>query len=125
MVWKSFAEAKQIQLFLAQFANHQLAPANFVGAGATANAVAQVRANLVDVQHRDLSLHPTARDQPFDAAQAGGGREVQRLGQGRENAKTFLKQNPAVAMDIEDKIRAANGLDFHMTEGGAEDVVDV
>jgi recombination protein RecA len=36
----------------------------------------------------------------------------ERIGQGRENAKTFLKQNPAMALDIEDKIRAANGLDF-------------
>jgi recombination protein RecA len=36
----------------------------------------------------------------------------ERIGQGRENAKSFLKQNPATALDIEDKIRAANGLDF-------------
>ena len=44
----------------------------------------------------------------------------ERIGQGRENAKTFLKNNPSVALDIEDKIRAANGLDFHM---GSEDGV--
>ena len=50
----------------------------------------------------------------------------ERIGQGRENAKSFLKANPAVALEIEDKIRAANGLDFHMAEGGAEeDVVDM
>ena len=36
----------------------------------------------------------------------------ERIGQGRENAKSFLKQNPGIAQDIEDKIRAANGLDF-------------
>jgi len=36
----------------------------------------------------------------------------ERIGQGRENAKTFLKQNPGVASEIEAKIRAANGLDF-------------
>lgn len=36
----------------------------------------------------------------------------ERIGQGRENAKAFLRQNPAVAMEIEDKIRGANGLDF-------------
>ena len=36
----------------------------------------------------------------------------ERIGQGRENAKSFLKQNPAVAQDIEDRIRGANGLDF-------------
>jgi recombination protein RecA len=49
----------------------------------------------------------------------------ERIGQGRENAKAFLKANPSVAAAIEDKIRAANGLDFHM-EGGAgeEDVME-
>ena len=36
----------------------------------------------------------------------------ERIGQGRENAKSFLKQNPGVAQEIEVKIRAANGLDF-------------
>ncbi len=39
----------------------------------------------------------------------------ERIGQGRENAKTFLRQNPGIAADIEDKIRAANGLDFTMS----------
>ncbi len=43
----------------------------------------------------------------------------ERIGQGRENAKIFLKTNPAMAQEIEDKIRQANGLDFHMPEGGA------
>ncbi|MDV7141533.1 recombinase RecA [Tropicimonas sp. TH_r6] len=38
----------------------------------------------------------------------------ERIGQGRENAKTFLKENEAIAYDIEDKIRAAHGLDFEM-----------
>ena len=36
----------------------------------------------------------------------------ERIGQGRENAKTFLKNNPALALEIEDKIRASHGLDF-------------
>ncbi len=36
----------------------------------------------------------------------------ERVGQGRENARQFLKDNPAIAHDIEDKIRAAHGLDF-------------
>jgi len=39
----------------------------------------------------------------------------ERIGQGRENAKSFLRQNPAMALDIEDKIRAANGLDFSVS----------
>jgi recombination protein RecA len=40
----------------------------------------------------------------------------QRIGQGRENTKGFLRDNPAMAIEIEDKIRASHGLDFHMTE---------
>lgn len=36
----------------------------------------------------------------------------ERVGQGRENAKTFLRENPDIAHEIEDKIRAAHGLDF-------------
>ncbi len=36
----------------------------------------------------------------------------QRIGQGRENAKQFLKENADVALEIEDKIRAAHGLEF-------------
>ena len=43
----------------------------------------------------------------------------ERIGQGRENAKTFLKENPQRAREIEDKIRAAHGLDFHMSEDDA------
>ncbi len=38
----------------------------------------------------------------------------ERIGQGRENAKTYLKENTRVALDIEDKIRAAHGLEFDM-----------
>ncbi|NPD15612.1 recombinase RecA [Xinfangfangia sp. D13-10-4-6] len=47
----------------------------------------------------------------------------ERIGQGRENAKTFLRNNPATALSIEEKIRAANGLDFHMSseDGVVED----
>ncbi len=41
----------------------------------------------------------------------------ERIGQGRENAKQFLKSNPQVADEIEDRIRAAHGLDFHMAAG--------
>jgi len=38
----------------------------------------------------------------------------ERIGQGRENAKNFLKENSNIAYEIEDKIRAAHGLDFDM-----------
>ncbi len=41
----------------------------------------------------------------------------ERIGQGRENAKSFLKENSSIAVEIEDKIRAAHGLDFEIEEG--------
>jgi len=40
----------------------------------------------------------------------------ERIGQGRENAKSFLKENARIAIEIEDKIRAAHGLDFDVAE---------
>jgi recombination protein RecA len=48
----------------------------------------------------------------------------ERIGQGRENAKAFLRTNPAVAKAIEDKIRSANGLDFSMSGEEREAVLD-
>ena len=48
----------------------------------------------------------------------------QRIGQGRENAKHFLKDNPDIALMIEDKIRAAHGLDFQMSGTETADIVD-
>jgi len=52
----------------------------------------------------------------------------ERIGQGRENAKTYLKENTRIAYDIEDKIRAAHGLDFEMPEipggGDGDDVLE-
>ena len=44
----------------------------------------------------------------------------ERIGQGRENAKTFLKNNSAIAADIERKIRAVKGLDFGIKSSEAE-----
>lgn len=40
----------------------------------------------------------------------------QRIGQGRENAKTYLREHEEMAIEIEDKIRAAHGLDFDGSE---------
>ena len=47
----------------------------------------------------------------------------ERIGQGRENSKLFLKENPKIANEIEDKIRAAHGLEFAMSDsdGPADD----
>jgi recombination protein RecA len=49
----------------------------------------------------------------------------ERVGQGRENAKKFLRDNKRVALDIEDKIRAAHGLEFDLgDEFEQNDVLD-
>ncbi len=37
--------------------------------------------------------------------------EGERLGQGRENAKQFLKENPAIEAEIEGRVRAHHNLD--------------
>ncbi|MDA3857333.1 MAG: recombinase RecA [Roseovarius sp.] len=47
----------------------------------------------------------------------------ERIGQGRENAKTFLKTNPAIAQEIEAKIRSSHGL--RMSGGDSGEVVDL
>jgi recombination protein RecA len=44
----------------------------------------------------------------------------ERIGQGRENAKQFLRDNPAMARSIEDRIRASHGLDFGFAPGAEE-----
>ena len=45
----------------------------------------------------------------------------ERIGQGRENVKQYLRDNPNVALEIEDKIRAAHGLDFDFQPGSETD----
>ena len=48
--------------------------------------------------------------------------DSQRIGQGRENAKTFLKANPDVAAKIEAQVRASSGIIADkIAEGPAED----
>jgi recombination protein RecA len=47
----------------------------------------------------------------------------ERIGQGRENAKNFLRENSRMSLEIEDKIRAAHGLDFDMAKDDP-DLVD-
>ncbi|MGR3410106.1 MAG: recombinase RecA [Paracoccus sp. (in: a-proteobacteria)] len=47
----------------------------------------------------------------------------ERIGQGRENAKQFLRDRPEVAFAIEDKIRASPGLEFGVAEGGEDEAL--
>ena len=50
--------------------------------------------------------------------------QEERIGQGRENAKIFLKENPNIALSIEDKIRAAHGLDFDVDNDVGGEVLE-
>ncbi|WEG11552.1 recombinase RecA [Pullulanibacillus sp. KACC 23026] len=50
--------------------------------------------------------------------------DEERLGQGRENAKQFLKENPEIASTIEKKIRAHYGLDAEQTDVEQEGFVE-
>mgnify|MGYP000182393168 FL=1 len=56
-----------------------------------------------------------------DKAGAWFSYDGQRIGQGRENAKTFLKENPEVAAQIEKKIRENAGLVSQAMLDGGED----
>ena len=47
----------------------------------------------------------------------------ERIGQGRENAKSFLRSNTVIAQEIEDKIRSSHGLDLGMSGGDSDDGV--
>ncbi|MBL4813324.1 MAG: recombinase RecA [Rhodobacteraceae bacterium] len=48
----------------------------------------------------------------------------ERIGQGRENAKTYLREHSAMAIEIEDKIRASHGLDAEPAAQGVEALVE-
>ena len=48
--------------------------------------------------------------------------DSQRIGQGRENAKKFLSENPDVAQEIENKIRQNSGLFSEEMMAGPEEL---
>jgi len=52
----------------------------------------------------------------------------QKIGQGKDNTREWLKSNPAIAQEIEGKIREAVGIKVEITENDeelADDVLDV
>ncbi|WP_112874823.1 recombinase RecA [Paracoccus endophyticus] len=48
----------------------------------------------------------------------------ERIGQGRENAKQFLREHTDIAMAIEDKIRASHGLEFGTGPDEGDDLTE-
>ena len=51
--------------------------------------------------------------------------EGEQLGQGRENAKTFLQENPEIMIEISERIRTKMGLGEHTDETAGAEVVDL
>jgi len=45
-----------------------------------------------------------------------------RIGQGRDNARQYLKENPQIATDIEQEIRAAMGVKGHVQVAPLDEV---
>ncbi|NWK78996.1 recombinase RecA [Aquitalea sp. LB_tupeE] len=48
----------------------------------------------------------------------------QKIGQGKDNTREWLKSNPAIAQEIEGKIREAVGIKVEITENDAEEMAD-
>jgi recombination protein RecA len=44
----------------------------------------------------------------------------ERIGQGKDNAREFLRNNPETALEIENKIRQAKGVKLRGPEAAAE-----
>ena len=44
-----------------------------------------------------------------------------KIGQGKDNVRLWLKENPAIATEIDAQIRAAVGVDIDITEGKIDD----
>ena len=51
--------------------------------------------------------------------------EGEQLGQGRENAKKFLQENPEIMIEISERIRTKMGLGEHTDEAAGAEVVDL
>ena len=51
--------------------------------------------------------------------------EGEQLGQGRENAKTFLTENPELLVEIDERIRTQVGIGANRGEPTADDAVDL
>jgi recombination protein RecA len=50
--------------------------------------------------------------------------EGEQLGQGKENAKTFLTENPELMFEIDERIRREVGVDHSDDEGTVDELLD-
>jgi len=71
------------------------------------------------ISHASLVLDIAAENGIIDKSGAWYSYGTQRIGQGRENAKMFLKDNPTLMAEVEEKVKGVLGI--RMTEGGTPD----
>jgi recombination protein RecA len=68
------------------------------------------------ISHASLVLDIASEAGIIEKSGAWYSYQTQRIGQGRENAKMFLKDNPALMADVEEKVKGVLGI-----AGGPED----
>src|ERR671929_365611 len=70
------------------------------------------------ISHESLVLDIAAENGIIDKSGAWYSYKGQKIGQGRENAKMFLKDNPALMAEIEEKVKGVLGIRMPTSEGG-------
>jgi recombination protein RecA len=72
------------------------------------------------ISHASLVLDIAAESGIIDKSGAWYSYGSQRIGQGRENAKMFLKDNPALLAEVEEKVKTVLGINRVVVDGEAE-----
>ena len=76
------------------------------------------------ISHASLVLDIAAEAAIIDKSGAWYSYGSQRIGQGRENAKLYLKDNPALMAEVEEKVKGILGIKAADTQADAEAAVD-
>jgi recombination protein RecA len=76
------------------------------------------------ISHASLVLDIAAEAGIIDKSGAWYSYGSQRIGQGRENAKLYLKDNPALMTEVEEKVKGILGIKAADTQADAEVAVD-
>jgi recombination protein RecA len=72
------------------------------------------------ISHASLVLDIAAESNIIEKSGAWYSYKGQKIGQGRENAKMFLKDNPAMMAEVEDQVKVVLGITATTTAGAAE-----
>ena len=76
------------------------------------------------ISHASLVLDIAAEAGIIDKSGAWYSYGSQRIGQGRENAKLYLKDNPALMAEVEEKVKGILGIKAADTQADTEVAVD-